>query len=243
MTSAEPILSDITIPLESGEHIPGRLAVPQGKGPFPAVVIVHEVFGIDESMTAHITRMASAGYLVLMPDLYSRGGMRKCLKATFRALVDGTGQAYQDIEAAKNYLLSRPDCTGKIGVMGFCMGGGFALQLVNKGYDAAAVNYGQAAKDLDAQLQGSCPIVASFGGKDLSLKGAGPKLEAALTKAGIPHDVKVYPEASHAFMNPTQAGPKALRPLMNTVVGFKPRPEEAANAWQRIERFFGEHLA
>ena len=142
MTSAKPILSDITIPLESGEHIPGRLAVPQGKGPFPAVVIVHEVFGIDESMTSHISRMASAGYLVLMPDLYSRGGMRKCLKATFRALVDGTGQAYQDIEAAKNYLLSRPDCTGKIGVMGFCMGGGFALQLVNKGYDAAAVNYG-----------------------------------------------------------------------------------------------------
>ena len=85
--------------------------------------------------------------------------------------------------------------------------------------------------------------MASFGGKDLSLKGAGPKLEAALTKAGIPHDVKVYPEASHAFMNPTQAGPKVLRPLMNTVVGFKPRPEEAANAWQRIERFFGEHLA
>lgn len=242
MTS-QPVLTDIQIPLPDGTHIPGRLAVPPGKGPFAAVVMVHEVFGIDESMTAQITRMASAGYLVLMPDLYSRGGMRKCLKATFRALVDGTGQAYVDIEAAKNLLLSRPDCTGKIGVVGFCMGGGFALQLVSRGYDAAAVNYGQAAKDLDAQLVGSCPIVASFGGKDLSLKGAGPKLEAALTQAGIAHDVKVYPEASHAFMNPTQAGPKALRPLMNTVLGFKPRPDDAADAWSRIERFFGEHLA
>lgn len=242
MTS-QPVLTDIQIPLPDGTHIPGRLAVPPGKGPFAAVVMVHEVFGIDESMTAQITRMASAGYLVLMPDLYSRGGMRKCLKATFRALVDGTGQAYVDIEAAKNLLLSRPDCTGKIGVVGFCMGGGFALQLVSTGYDAAAVNYGQAAKDLDAQLVGSCPIVASFGGKDLSLKGAGPKLEAALTQAGIAHDVKVYPEASHAFMNPTQAGPKALRPLMNTVLGFKPRPDDAADAWSRIERFFGEHLA
>jgi carboxymethylenebutenolidase len=90
---------------------------------------------------------------------------------------------------------------------------------------------------------GSCPIVASFGAKDLSLKGAGPKLESALTKAGIAHDVKVYPEASHAFMNPTQAGPKVLQPLMNTVIGFKPRPVEAADAWQRIEGFFGEHLA
>lgn len=236
-------LTDISIPLIGDDQLHGVLAVPEGAGPFPAVVMVHEVFGIDESMRSQITRMASAGYLVLMPDLYSRGGMRKCLKATFRALVDGVGQAYADVEAAKQLLLARHDCTGKIGVVGFCMGGGFALQLVSKGYDAAAVNYGQAAKDLDAQLAGSCPIVASFGGKDMSLKGAGPKLEAALTKAGIPHDVKVYPEASHAFMNPTQAGPKALRPFMNTVVGFKPRPVEAADAWSRIEAFFGEHLA
>lgn len=239
----EVTLTEISIPLEGDDQLRGVLAVPLGAGPFPAVVMVHEVFGIDESMRSQITRMASAGYLVLMPDLYSRGGMRKCLTATFRALVDGTGQAYLDVEAAKQLLLSRPDCTGKVGVVGFCMGGGFALQLVNKGYDAAAVNYGQAAKDLEAQLAGSCPIVASFGGKDKSLKGAGPKLEAALTKAGIPHDVKVYPKASHAFMNPTQAGPDFLKPFMNTVVGFKPRPIEAADAWSRIEAFFGEHLA
>jgi carboxymethylenebutenolidase len=239
----EVTLTEISIPLEGDDQLRGIMAVPSGAGPFPAVVMVHEVFGIDESMRSQITRMASAGYLVLMPDLFSRGGMRKCLKATFRALVDGTGQAYVDVEAAKQLLLSRADCTGKVGVVGFCMGGGFALQLVSRGYDAAAVNYGQAAKDLDAQLVGSCPIVASFGAKDLSLKGAGTKLEAALTKAGIAHDVKVYPEASHAFMNPTQAGPKVLQPLMNTVIGFKPRPADAADAWQRIEGFFGEHLA
>ncbi len=161
----EVTLTEISIPLESDDQLRGVLAVPSGVGPFPAVVMVHEVFGIDESMRSQITRMASAGYLVLMPDLFSRGGMRKCLKATFRALVDGTGQAYVDVEAAKQLLLSRADCTGKIGVVGFCMGGGFALQLVSRGYDAAAVNYGQAAKDLDAQLVGSCPIVASFGGK------------------------------------------------------------------------------
>lgn len=236
-------LTEVPIPLEGDDQLRGVLAVPEGSGPFPAVVMVHEVFGIDESMRSQIKRMASAGYLVVMPDLFSRGGMRKCLKATFRALIDGVGQAYADVEAAKQLLLARPDCTGKVGVVGFCMGGGFALQLVSRGYDAAAVNYGQVAKDLDAQLVGSCPIVASFGGKDLSLKSAGPKLQAALTKAGIPHDVKVYPDASHAFMNPTQAGPKVLRPLMNTVVGFKPRPDDAADAWSRIEAFFGEHLA
>lgn len=243
MTGMTPTLQEIDIPFDGDDKLRGILAVPPGEGPFPAVVMVHEVFGIDESMRAHITRMASAGYLVLMPDLFSRGGMRKCLKATFRAIVDGKGQAFVDVEAAKALLLARPDCTGKVGVLGFCMGGGFALQFVSKGFDAAAVNYGQLGKDLDAQLVGSCPVVASFGGKDLSLKGAGPKLEAALSRAGIVHDVKVYPEASHAFMNPTQAGPKVLQQFMNTVVGFKPRPVESADAWNRIEGFFGEHLA
>lgn len=242
MANIGPKLTEVIIPLEDGGALPGVLAIPEGRGPFPAVVMVHEVFGIDESMRSHIARLASAGYLVIMPDLFSRGGIRKCLKATFRALVDGTGQAYVDIEAAKKFVLCRPDCTGKIGVVGFCMGGGFALQLVSRDYDAAAVNYGQAARDIDAQLAGACPIVATFGAKDISLKNAGPRLEAALTRAGIPHDVKVYPEASHAFMNPVQAGPKALKPVMNTVFGFKPRPDDAADAWARIERFFGEHL-
>ena len=132
-------LTDISIPLSGDDELRGVLAVPDGEGPFPAVVMVHEVFGIDESMRSQITRMASAGYLVLMPNLYSRGGMRKCLKATFRALVDGVGQAYVDVEAAKQLLLSRPDCTGKIGVVGFCMGGGTEISLACR-YRVAATD-------------------------------------------------------------------------------------------------------
>lgn len=234
-------LSDVVIPTADGE-LRGVIGIPNGSGPWPGVVMVHEVFGVEENMRAQIERLASAGYLVVMPDLYSRGGMRRCLKATFRALTEGHGQAFDDTEAAKQFLIARSDCTGSVGVIGFCMGGGFALQMANRGYGAAAVNYGMMPKDLDAVLEGACAIVASFGGKDKSLKKAAAKLETALTAKGIDHDVKEYPNANHAFMNPGAAGPIAMRPFMQKVVGYRPYPDEARDAWTRIETFFAEHL-
>lgn len=234
-------LQEITV--AGTTELNGVLAVPEGKGPFAAVVMVHEIFGVDNVMRQQIERLASAGYIVLMPDLFSRGGVRKCLNATFKALTSGQGQAFEDIEAAKQMLLARPDCNGKVGVIGFCMGGGFALMLANRGYDASSVNYGQPPADLDAALAGACPIIGSFGANDSSLKGAAAKLEAATTKAGVIHDIKEYPGAGHAFMNATQAGPKLLQPIMRRVIGAKPDPAAAADAWDRIEAFFGEHLS
>ena len=220
----------------------GVIAVPEGPGPWPAVVMVHEVFGIDDAMRAQLTRLASAGYVVLMPDLFSRGGARKCLTATFKALTNGTGQAFIDVEDAKANLLARPDTTDKVGVIGFCMGGGFALLLASRGYDASAVNYGMMPKNVDAALEGACPIVGSFGGKDKQLTGATATLQRVLTDKGIAHDIKEYPEAGHAFMNPHQAGGPVFGTLLR-ISGAKPNPEAATDAWARIERFFGEHLS
>ena len=233
--------------LQITPELSGVLAVPDnsdtaaGPGPWPSVVMVHEVFGIDDAMRAQIKRLASAGYVVLMPDLFSRGGARKCLTATFKALTNGTGQAFDDIEAAKATLNSRSDTTDKTGVIGFCMGGGFALLLANRGYQAASVNYGMMPKDLDKVLAGACPIIGSFGGKDKQLTGAAATLETKLTAAGIAHDIKEYTEAGHAFMNPHQAGGPFFGALLR-VTGAKPNPEAAADAWQRIEGFFAEHL-
>ena len=240
MTPTTAALQDIQITPE----LRGVIATPPasaGKGPFPAVVMVHEIFGIDEAMRAQITRLASAGYVVLMPDLFSRGGARKCLTATFKALTAGKGQAFDDVEAAKANLLARTDTTKKIGVIGFCMGGGFALLLANRGYDASAVNYGMMPKDLDSVLEGACPIIGSFGAKDKQLTGAATKLELALTKKKIAHDIKEYPDTGHAFMNPHQAGGPVFGTLLR-ITGAKPNPDAAADAWSRIEKFFGEHL-
>ncbi|MFM6966069.1 MAG: dienelactone hydrolase family protein [Rhodoluna sp.] len=223
-------------------ELSGLLAVPQGEGPWPAVVMVHEVFGIDENMRAQITRLSQAGYVVLMPDLYSRGGARKCLTATFKALAAGKGQAFDDIEKAKTLLMARPEVTDKVGVIGFCMGGGFALLLANRGYDAANANYGMLPKDLDEALSGACPILGNYGGKDGQLKDAKDKLDATLTKLEVAHDIKMYPNSGHAFMNPKQGGGAIFGSLLR-VTGAKPNPVDAADAWERIETFFREHLA
>jgi carboxymethylenebutenolidase len=234
---ANPTLSEIQITPD----LNGLLAVPNGSGPWPAVVMVHEVFGIDENMRAQITRLSQAGYVVLMPDLYSRGGARKCLTATFKALAAGTGQAFTDIETAKALLTACPDVTDKVGVIGFCMGGGFALLLANQGYDAAASNYGMLPKDMDAALSGACPILGNYGGKDGQLKDAKVKLDATLSKLDVVHDIKMYPNSGHAFMNPQQGGGPIFGSLLR-VTGAKPNPEDAEDAWLRIEDFFKEHL-
>ena len=222
----------------------GVVAVPDQAvaGPRPGVVMVHEVFGIDDVMRAQMTRLAEAGYVVIMPDLFSRGGARKCLTATFRALANGQGQAFEDIEAAKQMLLARADTTDKVGVIGFCVGGGFALVLANRGYDASSINYGMMPKDLDAVLDGACPIIGSFGAKDAQLKGSATRLEVGLEARGITHDVKEYPESGHAFMNPKQAGGPFFGTLLR-ISGAKPNPADALDAWARIENFFAEHLS
>ena len=223
-------------------ELKGLLVVPAGDGPFPGVVMVHEVFGIDSNMRAQAERLASAGYVVMMPDLYSRGGIRKCLTSTFRALASGTGQAFIDVEAAKELLLSRVDVTDKVGVIGFCMGGGFALLLANQGYDASVSNYGMLPKEMEVVLAGACPILGNYGGSDSQLKGAKDKLDKALAGLGVTHDIKDYPGAGHAFMNPEQGGGPVFGTLLR-VTGAKPNPAAAKDAWLRIEGFFAEHLA
>ena len=217
------------------------LVRPSGSGPWPGVVMIHEAFGLDEVMRRQAERLAAAGYLALAVDLYSDGGTLRCLVSTMRAMRKGEGRPFADIQAARSWLAASSDCTGKVGVIGFCMGGGFALLTAGSGFEVAAVNYGQLPRDLDIVLAGACPVVASYGGRDRSLPRAAAKLEQALTNAGVVHDVKEYPTAGHAVLNDAENGPRVLRPLFR-VAGVGPEPTAAADAWQRIERFFAMHL-
>jgi carboxymethylenebutenolidase len=220
----------------------GEFVVPAGVGPWPGVVLVHEAFGINDVMRRQAERFARAGYLALMPDLFTEGGARKCLNQTFREVSAGTGRSFADIESARQLLIAREDCTGEVGIIGFCMGGGFALAAASLGFAAASANYGRLPKPLDESLVGACPIIGSYGGKDSSLKGAAQKLEDSLTRLGIEHDVKEYPDAGHAFLNDAETGPPALRFLFKRFLGAGPNPEAAADAWSRIDAFFAEHL-
>jgi carboxymethylenebutenolidase len=231
----------VTVPgASSAPELRAHLAVPPvGSGPWPGVVLIHEIVGLVDDVRDHAGRLAAAGYLALAPDLYSAGGAVRCVRATLRALAAGAGPALADIDAARAWLAARPDCTGRIGVIGFCMGGGFALLTAARGFTASAPNYGPLPDDLDAALEDACPVVASYGAKDRGLPGAAARLEEALTRAGVPHDVKEYPGAGHSFLNRHNVGPAA--PLLR-VGGVGYHAASAEDAWSRILRFFDQHL-
>ncbi|MCW2607814.1 MAG: Carboxymethylenebutenolidase [Frankiales bacterium] len=224
----------------SAPSLRAHLAVPPvGSGPWPAVVVLHEVFGLTDDVRQQADRLAAAGYLALAPDLFTAGGALRCLKSTFGALTSGAGPAVDDVLAVQAWLAAREDCTGKVGVIGFCMGGGFALLLAARGFDASAPNYGPLPKDPQRVLAGACPVVASYGRRDAGLRGAAAQLEQVLTGLGVEHDVHEYPDAGHSFLNRHGLGPLAL---LERVAGFGYHEPSAEDAWGRVLRFFDRHL-
>lgn len=230
-----------TIPqASSSPQLRAHLAVPPvGSGPWPGVVVLHEAFGLTDDIRQQADRLAAAGYLAVAPDLFTNGGAVRCLRSAFASLTAGKGPTFDDIEATRRWLGERDDCTGSIGVIGFCMGGGFALLAAAKGFDASAPNYGVVPKNAAEVLRGACPIVASYGARDLPLKGAAGRLETALTDAGVEHDVKEYQGAGHSFLNRHNAGPFSV---IEKVAGFAYHEPSAEDAWGRILRFFQTHL-
>jgi carboxymethylenebutenolidase len=219
----------------------GYLARPSGTGPWPGVIAIHEIFGVDEQFRRHCDRLADRGYLTLGLDLFSDGGPRRCIVTTMRALISGHGKPLADIEAGRRHLADSADSTGKVGIIGFCMGGGFALLTAPRGFDVSAPNYGQAPRKARTALEGACPIVASYGGRDPLMPGQAKKVEKALTANGVEHDVKSYPGVGHAFLNEQMTGPRAMHPI-ERVLNIGPRPDAAKDAWARIETYFAKHL-
>ena len=231
-------MPDLTYTATSGE-LGAYLATPIGDGPWPGVVVIQDALGLSDDIREQADRLAAGGYLAFAPDLYSGRGP-KCVIATLKASRSGTGQAYEDIEAARRFLEAREDCTGRIGIIGFCMGGGFALLSAPKyPFAAASVNYGEVPEDAPERLAGACPVVASYGAKDRTLKDRARRLEQALDSLGVEHDVKEYADAGHSFMNRINVGP--FSPVLR-VTGFHYHHPSAEDSWRRILTFFEAHL-
>jgi carboxymethylenebutenolidase len=220
-----------------GGPIDALLGLPSGEGPWPGVVIVHDAIGYGPDKKAISDRVAQAGYVALTPNLYSRGGLARCITRVMRELLTKRGRALDDILAARDHLQSMPQCTGKVGIAGFCMGGGFALLMSPKGFGASAPFYGRPLpSDLSETLDGACPIVASYGGRDPWGSEAPDQLRRATAAKNITADIKVYPEAGHSFANALPG-----QPLLR-VAGFGYDRAAAEDAWTRVFAFFGEHL-
>ena len=216
------------------------LARPDGDGPRPAVLVMSEAFGLNEDIRRIADRFAAHGYVAAAPDLFE-GGSPGCLVKAFRDLRRGSGPMVERAVALIDALAAIPGVAPqRVGVAGFCLGGGYAMLLGTTGkVRTAAAAYG---RPLPPDLVGRmCPVVASFGGRDRIFGRQGDDLERRLTAAGIPHDVKTYPAAGHSFMNRTEGhrlSALASRPLL--AVGYDETAAE--DSWRRILSFFAEHL-
>lgn len=233
---------DVHFTCDDGFSMPGQLTTPSvaGSGPRPALLMIYEAFGMNEEMARVARELAEEGWTVLIPDLFARGRKALCIARCLRTIATGEGAALDDLEAARRWLVELPEVDPeRIGVVGFCMGGGFALLLAMNGhYRASAPFYGLAPKDMPA----SCPVVASYGELDRSMGGAPKRISGNLERLGVPHDVKVYPGVGHSFYTrmPNRVMTKIGPHMPGMPLGYD--AASAADAHQRMVAFFRQHL-
>lgn len=216
-----------------GEAASGFLAVPEAKGPHPAVVVIQEWWGLNDWVKEQARKLAKEGYVALAADLYRGKATDKQEEAHQLMMGLPEERALADLKAAVDFLASRKDVkAGGIGVIGWCMGGKYAIKLAAEDPRIAAVvsYYGPPPEDAAVIAKIKAPVLGNYGGDD---KGPSPEqaraFAAALEKAGQSADIKIYEGAGHAFANEN-----------NPWKGY--REEAARDAWSRTIGFFGRHL-
>lgn len=226
--------------------MPAYTAVPLTAPPWPGVVVIHDFTGMSRDLRTHVDWLSGEGFLALAPDLYYWGSRLRCLRTIMSDLGPRRGRSFDDIEAARQWLRDHAGCTGVVGVVGFCMGGGYAIALAEgHGFNASAVNYGGCPSDAGDWMTRSCPVVGSFGGADNSPLGAsaGQRLDRLLTECDVPHDVKIYPGVGHGFMNDHAPEDQTLfLRFLARISGTRYDDAATVDARRRIIAFFDEHL-
>jgi carboxymethylenebutenolidase len=212
--------------------VPGYLAKPDGVGPWPALVVIQEWWGLTDHIKSVADRFASAGYFTFAPDLYHGelaplGESEKAMKLVQKYGPTGLSDLQKVFDAFKN----NPDCSGKVGSVGFCFGGQMSLALgIHRPVDAVCTFYGGGMQQLFDQLGGlKAPVLGLYGDNDKSIPvGTIEEFDKLLAKIGIEHEVVVYPNSGHAFFRD------------NDPTSY--RPEAAKDAWIRVTKFLSKNL-
>lgn len=200
--------------------------------PLPAIIMIHEWWGLNDNIRAMAERLAGEGYIVLAVDLFggktatSAGEARQLMLA----VVENPGLAEENIRKAYDFVDTTAGAP-QIGSLGWCFGGGWSLNtamLFPDGLDAAVIYYGQVTDDEDRLRDVNAPILGLFGGKDKGITVDSVKrFEAALERLRKNYEILIYPGADHAFANPT---------------GNAYNADVADDAWKRTLEFLGHHL-
>jgi carboxymethylenebutenolidase len=208
----------------------GYLATPDGTGPHPGVVVIHEAYGLNDHIKDVTRRFADAGYAALAVDLFAGRNRALCMARYMTGMLLGSVNRYgvDDLKSALTVLAKMKIVDAhRLGAVGFCMGGGFAIAwaCTDSRLKVIAPFYGANPRPLNVARR-LCPVVGSYPQEDFTAR-QGRALDEALEKYNIRHDIKIYPGARHSFFNETRA-------TFN--------PEAAADSWQRLLNFFGEQL-
>lgn len=208
----------------------GYLVTPDGSGPHPGVVVIHEVYGLNDHIKEICRRFADAGYAALAVDLFTDRNRAVCMTRYMAGMLLGSVNRYgvSDLKAALTVLAKNRDIDAKrLGAIGFCMGGSFAIAwaCTDSRLRAIAPFYAVNPRPLDV-VSRLCPVVGSYPEKDFTAN-AGRKLDQVLDTYDITHDIKIYPGAEHSFFNTeSKAHNKAA----------------AEDSWARVMKFFGDQI-
>jgi len=208
----------------------GYLVTPDGLGPHPGVVVIHEVYGLNDQIKEICQRFAAAGYAALAVDLFTDRNRAVCMTRYMAGMLLGSVNRYgvSDLKSALTYLAKNRSIDAKrLGAIGFCMGGSFAVAwaCTDSRLKAIAPFYAVNPRPLDV-VSRLCPVVGSYPENDFTAK-AGRTLDVELDRYGIAHDIKIYPGAEHSFVNTAS---KAYNQAA------------AEDSWTRVMKFFGDQI-
>jgi carboxymethylenebutenolidase len=214
------------------ETVKGIVYTPDGKGPFPGIIVIHEWWGLNDWVKGQASKLADEGYVALAIDLYR--GKVATTPDEAHEIMRGVPEdrASRDLQAAFQYLSSQSNVKkDRIGAIGWCMGGGYSLDVALQQPNLAAdvINYGHLVTDASEIAKINAPILGLFGAQDRGITPDDVKaFEAAMKKQGKKIDVTIYPDAGHAFENP------------NNKDGY--RPKDAQDAWNKTVAFLDSTL-
>ena len=198
-------VTNVTIPGINGEpDVKAYVAKPEGPGPFPVVIMIHEFFGLNESIVGKAEGLAEEGYFVIAPDTFRGSTTSWIPRAIYQVITNSPEQVNTDLDSVFAWLETQPEVdASRIGIAGFCYGGRASLlySLHNNGIAATVIFYGSSETDPEVLKSLPGPVLGIFGGADMTISEADVKaFEAGLNEAGISNEITIYEGQPHAFV-------------------------------------------